>query len=69
MTLQASKPDLDTLIYLAERKARETGGYLTIYRTEYQWRVAPCQPDEIEAVAGYESLLDALTHFIIGEAN
>jgi len=61
--------DLQTLMNLAELRADTTGGLLTLYRTELQWRVAPVDPKEIKAVAGYESLSDALSHFITGEVN
>ena len=68
MIQQKNKPDLATLIQLAERKADLAGSRLTLYRTEYDWRIAPVDPHQIKEAAGYESLYDALTHYLIGEA-
>jgi hypothetical protein len=62
-----SESDLQSLFNLAERKAELAGGYLTITRTPLEWKVAPCKPGDLTDVVGYESLFDALSHFIIGD--
>lgn len=58
--------DLQTLMNLAEHKANTTGGQLCLYRTEFEWTVAPVDLEQIKEVAGYESLHEALIHYITG---
>ena len=62
MIMQKSKPDLETLIQLCERKSP----YLTIRRIPESWSVSNGKD---HAPAGYESLSDALMNFILGGAN
>jgi hypothetical protein len=64
MIMQKKRPDMATLIQLAERKSP----YLTITRTPYAWTVAGKDQDQAPGVE-YESLEDCLLHFIIGDVN
>ena len=61
MIFQTKRPDLETLIQLAEKKSQ----YLTITRTPEAWTVAG--KDQEGEPVGYESLTDALMSFILGD--
>jgi hypothetical protein len=61
MIMQTTRPDLATLIQLAEKKSQ----YLTITRTETHWTVGGKDPEA--AAVEYESLTDALMSFILGD--
>ena len=64
MIQQKPKPDLNTLLQLAERKSE----YLTIRRTPTHWFVVGGKNPEADPV-GYESLSDALMNFIMEGVN
>ena len=68
MILQTGKRDLKTLITLAELKARDHGGHLTITRNDLHWQawLGPYR-EQTQSLQGYESLEDALSYLIIGE--
>jgi len=73
MIMQTPKPDLRTLISLAEMKASDYGGHLTIMRFSTEWKVMLGTPEldtgegrkQARALKGYESLEDALSYLII----
>ena len=75
MIIQTPTPDLRTLISLAEMKARDYGGHLTIMRFTTEWKAMLGTPeldtgegrDQVLNLKGYESLEDALSYLIIDE--
>ena len=62
MIMQKPKPDLETLLTLAEKKSP----YLVLSRTPEAWSITDGNDS---APATYESLTDALMNFILGDAN
>lgn len=75
MIVQTPKPDLRTLIALAEIKARDCGGHLTIMRFTTEWKAMLGTPEldtgegrkQVLSLKGYESLEDTLSYLIIDE--
>ena len=75
MIMQTPKPDLRTLISLAEMKARDYSGHLTIMRFTTEWKAMFGTPEldtgegrkQVLNLKGYESLEDALSYLIIDE--
>ena len=75
MIMQRPESDLRTLITLAEMKARDHDGHLTIMRFTTEWKAMLGTPnldtgkgrEQIKALKGYESLEDALLYLITGE--
>lgn len=75
MIMQKQKLDLRTLITLAEMKAEDYSGHLTIMRFTTEWKAMPGTPDldtgegrkQVLSLKGYESLEDALLYLIIEE--
>jgi hypothetical protein len=75
MIMQTPNPDLRMLISLAEMRARDYGGHLTIMRFSTEWKAMLGTPnldtgdgrEQVRALNGYESLEDALSYLIIDE--
>ena len=73
MIMQRPESDLRTLITLAEMKARDYDGHLTIMRFSTEWKVMLGTPnldtgegsEQVRTLKGYESLEDALLYLII----
>lgn len=73
MIMQRQERDLRTLIILAEMKARNHDGHLTIMRFTTGWKAMLGTPDldtskgreQISTLKGYESLEDALFYLIV----
>ena len=73
MIMQIPKPDLRTLISLAEIKARDYGGHLAIMRFSTEWKAMLGTPNldtgegrkQVRNLKGYESLEDALLYLTI----
>ena len=65
MIMQCKRPDLRTLLTLAEKKSIEHNGNLTITRTEHEWRAWLGTPEHMEQIQGCQSIEDALLHLII----
>ena len=75
MIMQTQKPDLRTLISLAEIKAGHYDGHLSIMRFSTEWKAMLGTPEfvtgegrkQARALKGYESLEDALSYLVINE--
>lgn len=72
MIKQLPGSDLRTLFNLAEMKAMETDGHLTIFRFTRSWKIMSGTPGNLNhelmnSLPGYGNLEEALSKFIIQE--